>query len=194
MQIALCDDKALVHDGLGDLLAIPQIHDCVHRGDAFKRQILNAVGIQIAIDVASPFRTTYVAGNPPFKIPSFLLKYFGKQFVWAMNHIMTIKTTPGRKAADAIKNKHVAAPLINTSIKDAKLSGVTHVAKIKDIVDGHAVLEDGTVLKVGAVIWCTGYQADFSWIKMDGVTDESGNPATYRGVFPAQQNTEHQGQ
>jgi putative flavoprotein involved in K+ transport len=139
-------------------------------------------GIQIAIDAVSPLRKIFVAGNPPFKIPGFILKYFDKQFVWAMNHIMTIKTKPGRKAAYAIKNKHAAAPLINTSIQDAKNAGVKHVSRIKDVVDGYPLLEDGTVLKVSTIIWCTGYACDFSWINMDDITDESGYPLAYRGV------------
>ncbi len=145
-------------------------------------------GIQIAIDVASPRQKTYIAGKPPFKIPSFILQYFGKQFVWAMNHIMTINTKPGRKAADAIKNKHAAAPLINISIQDAAMAGVKHVARIKGVAGGYPALEDSTILDVATVIWCTGYKGDFSWIDMNDITDENGQPLSYRGV-----STKHKG-
>jgi putative flavoprotein involved in K+ transport len=139
-------------------------------------------GLQIAKDVASPQRKTYVAGNPPFKIPSFILKYFGRQFIWAMNNIMTIKTKPGRKAEYSIKHLHAAAPLVNISLKDVELSGVRHVARIRDVVNGYPVLEDGTVMKVATVIWCTGYSYDFSWINLNDITDDDGFPYTYRGV------------
>src|SRR5260221_6594538 len=50
VQIALCDYKALVHDGLGDFLTVPQIRDGLHGSHAFKRKILSAIGIQIAVD------------------------------------------------------------------------------------------------------------------------------------------------
>jgi putative flavoprotein involved in K+ transport len=32
------------------------------------------------------------------------------------------------------------------------------------VQDGSPLLEDGRVLDVANVIWCTGYRADFSWI------------------------------
>jgi putative flavoprotein involved in K+ transport len=43
------------------------------------------------------------------------------------------------------------------------------------------MLDDGRVLDVENVIWCTGFRRDFSWI--DGpVLGEDGWPAQYRGV------------
>ena len=48
--------------------------------------------------------------------------------------------------------------------------------------DGRTVrLEDGSELEVDAVIWATGYRADYSWIKLP-IFDEDGRLRHRRGV------------
>jgi putative flavoprotein involved in K+ transport len=42
---------------------------------------------------------------------------------------------------------------------------------------------DLTASGVGSVIWCTGFTADFDWIRAE-VTDEKGRPIQERGVTP----------
>jgi putative flavoprotein involved in K+ transport len=140
-------------------------------------------GLQIAMDIAASKRKTYVSGTPTFKIPEFILKYFGKQFVWVMNNIITIKTKPGRKAQKAIKSG-AGAPLINISMEDAEKAGVKHVSRIKGVREGYPILEDGTAIKVSTVIWCTGFSCDVSWINLNDITDDHGYPLSYRGISP----------
>ena len=41
-------------------------------------------------------------------------------------------------------------------------------------------LEDGRVLDVGNVIWCTGFRTSFDWIDLP-VFDEKGDPLQQRG-------------
>jgi putative flavoprotein involved in K+ transport len=43
------------------------------------------------------------------------------------------------------------------------------------------MLEDGRVLEVKNVIWCTGYHPGFSWIDLP-VFDENGQPIHERGI------------
>lgn len=47
--------------------------------------------------------------------------------------------------------------------------------------DGKPTLDDGTILDVASVVWCTGYQPDYSWIEMP-VLSEDGWPMQERGV------------
>jgi putative flavoprotein involved in K+ transport len=44
------------------------------------------------------------------------------------------------------------------------------------------VLEDGRVLDVSNVIWCTGYTPDFSWIDLALPTTRHGFPIQDRGI------------
>ena len=47
--------------------------------------------------------------------------------------------------------------------------------------DGLPLLEDGRVLDVANVVWCTGFRQDFSWIDLSGL--RRGRPAVHeRGV------------
>ena len=43
------------------------------------------------------------------------------------------------------------------------------------------VLEDGRVLDVANVIWCTGFRSDFGWINLP-IFDDDGEPIHERGV------------
>ena len=42
---------------------------------------------------------------------------------------------------------------------------------------------DANVANIGTVIWCTGYQSDFSWVEI-AVFDDKGYPSHERGVTP----------
>ena len=44
------------------------------------------------------------------------------------------------------------------------------------------MLDDGRVLDVQNVIWCTGFRRDFSWIQVPFEVGEDGYPVQYRGV------------
>jgi putative flavoprotein involved in K+ transport len=47
--------------------------------------------------------------------------------------------------------------------------------------DGKPVLEDGSVLDVANVIWCTGSRGDFTWLDLP-IFGEDGEPMHERGV------------
>ena len=72
-------------------------------------------------------------------------------------------------------------PLIRTRSKDLAAAGVERVPRVTGVQDGRPVLEDGRVLDVANVIWCTGYRTDFGWIELP-VFDEAGEPKHDRGV------------
>ena len=49
------------------------------------------------------------------------------------------------------------------------------------VQDGRPMLEDGEVLDVANVIWCTGFRPDFAWIDVP-VFGDDGEPTQARGV------------
>ena len=49
---------------------------------------------------------------------------------------------------------------------------------------GRPLLEDGRVLEVANVVWCTGFRTDFSWIDLPAF-DGDGRPLHERGVVDA---------
>ena len=62
----------------------------------------------------------------------------------------------GRKAQPRIISH--GAPLIRVKLKDLAAAGVEQVPRTVGIEDGRPALEDGRILDVSNVIWCTGFR------------------------------------
>ena len=140
-------------------------------------------GLQIALEIAKTGRRVYVSGNPPAQIPPIMLKYFRKPLIWMMNNRMTIKTRRGRKMRDAIKIQGQAAPLLNISLEEVLKAGAIHVSRVSGGKEGMPFLEDGKLLKISSIIWCTGFTRDFSWLgEMQNIIDDHQYPVSYRGI------------
>jgi putative flavoprotein involved in K+ transport len=143
-------------------------------------------GADIAFDVAPEHRTVLsgmVRGELPFSIDSRAahLVFPGLWFVW--NHLLTERTPLGRKARPEIRAH--GGPLIRVKRADLAAAGVEHVeARTIGVQDGKPVLEDGRVMDVANVIWCTGFGKDVDWIDLP-VVGEDGWPVQSRGISPA---------
>ena len=62
-------------------------------------------------------------------------------------------------------------------------AGVERVlARTVGVEDGLPVLDDGRVLDVANVVWCTGFRPDSSWIRLPFEIGDDGYPVQYRGV------------
>jgi putative flavoprotein involved in K+ transport len=138
-------------------------------------------GFQIAMDLLHEKRTVYIAGKPTAQIPDFIFKYFGKQFVWVNKYILNTNTPMGRKFQATIRQGH-GAPLIHISPEAAQEAGIKLVQRIKGADHGWPVTESGEQIKVAAILWCTGFHADYSWIDLPGAIASNGYPAANRGI------------
>lgn len=135
-------------------------------------------GVEIAVELAST-HGTFIAGTPPFHVPGPVLRYAGGIWWFMIHHMLTRSTPMGRKVA-ADFTQH-GAPLIRTSVKELNVAGVTRLPRLTGARDGQPLLEDGRTLPVSTVIWASGYQPDFGWIR--GLPeDEHGWPLTSRGA------------
>lgn len=96
-----------------------------------------------------------------------------------LNRVLTTNTPMGRKARS--KMLHKAMPLMRVKPKDLVAAGVKRVGRTTGVVDGYPQLDDGTVLDVANVLWCTGFGSGFSWIDVD-VFDDHGDVVHDRGI------------
>ena len=97
------------------------------------------------------------------------------------SHVLTMGTPVGRKMREHVR--HGGAPLLRYRRKDLVSAGVERtLARTSGVVDGMPVLDDGTVLDVRNVVWCTGFGPDFSWIDVPFAREDDGYPVQYRGV------------
>jgi putative flavoprotein involved in K+ transport len=72
-------------------------------------------------------------------------------------------------------------PLIRQRTEDLVAAGVERVPRMTGVVEGRPQLEDGRVLDVASIIWCTGFHPGFSWIDLP-VFDDDGKPRHRSGV------------
>jgi putative flavoprotein involved in K+ transport len=79
--------------------------------------------------------------------------------------ILTVDTPIGRAARG--KALVGGGPLIRVKSRDLAAAGVERVPRTAGVRHGQPVLEDGRVLDVANVIWCTGFRTGFeSWIHL----------------------------
>jgi putative flavoprotein involved in K+ transport len=141
-------------------------------------------GADIAYEAAAEHETI-LTGPDTGQIPASVETRRGRMGFRALffvgSHILTMDTPLGRKMRPHIR--HGGAPLLRYRKKDLLAAGVERVfARMAGVQDGLPVLDDGRVLDVQNVIWCTGFQRDFSWIDVPFEVDEDGYPEQYRGV------------
>jgi putative flavoprotein involved in K+ transport len=97
-----------------------------------------------------------------------------------VTHVLTVKTPIGRMVKRKFRDRGI--PLARVRRSDLAEAGVERVPRTTGVQDGLPELEDGRVLDVANVIWCTGFEPDFSWIGLPILGDE-GHPVHDRGVM-----------
>jgi putative flavoprotein involved in K+ transport len=141
-------------------------------------------GADISLDVV-PTHPTWLAGPKVPHIPADIDNWFARTFVvravrFAQRNVLSLRTPIGRRAAATIRGK--AAPLIRVKPKWLTRAGVQRVGQVVGVREGLPQLDDGQILEVANVIWCTGYRHDFPWIDLAAAFDGHGSPVHARGV------------
>jgi putative flavoprotein involved in K+ transport len=96
-------------------------------------------------------------------------------------HVLTVDTPLGRKVRPHIR--HGGGPLLRYRRKDLRAAGVERtLARTVGVENGEPVLDDGRVLDVSNVVWCTGFRPDYSWIRFPFELGDDGYPVQYRGA------------
>jgi putative flavoprotein involved in K+ transport len=144
-------------------------------------------GAEIAVETARHAHPTWLSGRDtghlPFSIDGRVARMLVPViFRVVFHHLLTVDTPMGRKARPNMM-KH-SGPLIRQKPRDIAAAGVQRVARMAGVRDDKPVLDDGTVLPVENVIWCTGFNAGMSWLDLP-VLDADGEPTHERGVVAA---------
>ncbi|HEX6709238.1 MAG TPA: NAD(P)-binding domain-containing protein [Rubrobacter sp.] len=169
--------------------SIVQLHSCDYRNPSQLRDgsvlIVGAgnSGAEISLEV-SRTHPTWLSGRDtghfPFRIEGvasrLLLARLALRFVF--HRVLTVSTPIGRRARPKILSN--GAPLIRVKPGDLAAAGIERVPRVVDVRDGLPLLEDGRVLDVANVIWCTGFHPGFSWIDLP--VFEAEEPIHERGV------------
>src|SRR5215213_8172632 len=139
-------------------------------------------GAEIAFEV-SRTHPTYLSGKPsgqiPFRHGPAMARFVFPVIRFVGHHVLTLRSPIGRK----VQPKFIShgAPLIRVKLKYLAAAGVEQVPRTVGMEDGRPTLEDGRVLDVSNVIWCTGFREEFPWIDLPAF-GEDGRPLHERGV------------
>ncbi|MGH3715272.1 MAG: flavin-containing monooxygenase [Micromonosporaceae bacterium] len=143
-------------------------------------------GADIAYETA-PSHPTVLCGRDtgqiPFRIESWIARRVFPLLWFAWTRVLTMDTPMGRKMRPGVR--HHGGPLLRIQRGDLAAAGVERLTnRVSGVRHGRPMLDDGRVLDVTNVIWCTGFRQDFSWIKLP-VTGDDGWPLEERGVVAA---------
>ena len=144
-------------------------------------------GAEIAMDLA-PTHEVLLAGRTVGELPIDTRGWQGRLMFpviwWMWEHVLTERTKPGRKVQAEMVQGH-GDPWIRQKEKDVEQAGVRRTSRIGGTVAGRPQTEDGEVLDVRNVIWCTGFEKGFGWIDLPGL-DSSGRLDEERGAVTGQ--------
>jgi putative flavoprotein involved in K+ transport len=175
---------------------IQQLHSSAYRNPAQLREGAVLVagagnsGAEIAVDLWRARRPNgsghiFVSGRDtghvPFRIDGPLARRVLTPLLlrFVFHRVLTVRTPVGRKVRPKVL--HGGGPLIRTKPADLEAAGIERVGRVAGVRDGKPVLDDGRVLDVTNVVWCTGFHPGFSWIDLP-IFDEQGEVRHDAGV------------
>jgi putative flavoprotein involved in K+ transport len=174
--------------------AIRQLHSADYRGpEQLQPGSVLVVGAahsggDIAYEVARAGHSTMLSGRDTGQIPVDInhplapLVFRILAFVWT--RILTVSTPMGRKVKAEIRTH--GGPLIRVKRKDLEAAGVERVLeRTVGVEGGKPMLANGRVVDAANVVWCTGFENDYSWIRFPVPTEEDGYPEQRRGAAPS---------
>jgi putative flavoprotein involved in K+ transport len=141
-------------------------------------------GAEIALESAANGHPTWLSGRPvgeiPFRIESTASRLLLERLVirFVFHRVLTVRTPAGRKARSQRAGQ--GTPLIRAKEVDFEAAGIDRVPRVAGVRDGQPMLEGDRPLQVANVVWCTGFDHDWSWIDLQGIGAHG--PEHQRGV------------
>ena len=144
-------------------------------------------GAEVALDAARNGRQVWLSGRDvghiPIRIESFAARFVLPLILRGLFHrVLTMRTPMGRHKRSEVFSHGL--PLVRTKPEDLDAAGIERVPRVTGIRDGLPELEDGRVLDVANVVWCTGFDPGLDWLDIPGIAHD--DPVTERGVVPGQ--------
>ncbi len=146
-------------------------------------------GAEISMEAAREHATWLSGrdtGEEPVSASGTLKDRLITPLIWfAASRVFKVTNPIGRKVREHFLDPPRGVPLARVRRQEILDAGIERVPRTVGVEAGAPKLEDGRVLDVRNVVWCTGFRADFGWI--DGLeTGEYGMPVHERGVVPSQ--------
>jgi putative flavoprotein involved in K+ transport len=142
-------------------------------------------GAEIALDLAREHKVWLSgrdAGEQPILPGTLADRLFTPIMVFAATQVINVANPLGRKLRKYFFYTPHGIPRARGTKKRLLNAGVEWVERTSGTSEGYPQLENGRVMKVANVIWCTGFRPDYSWIDLP-IFDKYGYPVHRRGVI-----------
>jgi putative flavoprotein involved in K+ transport len=142
-------------------------------------------GAEIAIELAKRGHRVVMSGRDtghvPYRIDGFWARFCLMRLMLRVffHRILTIRTPMGRKMRQKTHGR--GTPLIRVKPRELSAAGIERTGRIAGVRDGLPLLEDGRMLDVANVVWCTGFERGFDFVKLP-IFEESGEPRHDAGI------------
>lgn len=146
-------------------------------------------GAEIAHEMARLGRGTWLSGRDvgeiPWRTDSFVARAILSRIIFRIvfHRILSTSTPMGRRLH--AKGSAHSTPLIRVKRRQLAALGVGFVPRVVGVRTGMPLFDDGRVLPVRNVIWCTGFEPGFSWLDLP-VFDARGEVMHERGIVARQ--------
>lgn len=145
-------------------------------------------GAEIALEV-SQHHPTWLSGRDtgqePTRAGSLPDRLLMPLMWFVASRVLTVTSPVGRKVRDHFLDPPRGIPLGRVRRSDITAAGIERVPRTAGARDGYPMLDDGRILEVPNVVWCTGFVMDLSWIDLPVIRDD-GFAVHDRGVVRSQ--------
>ena len=141
-------------------------------------------GAEIALELARShpvWLSGRDVGTVPFDVRGTASRLFLARLLigFVFHHVLTVRSPIGRKIRPGFISR--GAPLIRIRPGEVEAAGVKRVGRVVGARDGLPLLDDGSVLEVGNVVWGSGFHHGLDWIDLP-IVGPDGEPRHASGI------------
>jgi putative flavoprotein involved in K+ transport len=126
-------------------------------------------GLQIAEELLQRHEVTLAVGSRPPRLPQRLL---GRDVFHWLHAVGALSRSSRSRLARRIQAR--GDVIVGRSMRAMRRRGARLRPRLSLAAGTLATFEDGTASEVDAVLWATGYQADYSWVRIPNVIGDTG--------------------
>lgn len=134
-------------------------------------------GRQIAEELAATHDVTLAVGTAPPQLPQ---RFLGRDLFWWLTRLGLMEKTAESRLARRMRDR--GDLVIGSPLKRLRSAGVRIRPRMVSTTGNEVTFQDGTSVYASAVVWATGFRADYSWIDVPDVFDDQGQPRHQRGI------------
>ncbi len=166
---------------------IRQLHSASYRtpADVDRADVLVVGGgnsaAQLATELAGTRRVTVASPGPLWFLPQ---RIIGVDLYWWLSLTGVLNAPAEGRVSRYVRSRGDA--IIGRDLADLVACGrVRHVPhRVVGAQNDAFELEDGTRVTASAVLWCTGFRPDYSWLRIPGALSHDGVPVHSAGASP----------